>query len=126
MCPHMRVARLGPLLAVLALCGALALAGCGKGAAGRPSAHGGPTKAVAAVAAGGAVSVVTRNTTRLGGVDVRRKGSTHGTNAAIEREFAEEDVRVEHFSKKCALATYQTKSHWQIEGGAFLANVSGG
>ena len=66
----MRVARLGHLPAVLALCGALALGGCGKGAAERPAAHGGPTKAVAAVAAGGAVSVVTRNTTRLGGADV--------------------------------------------------------
>jgi hypothetical protein len=56
---------LGALL-VLAL--ALAAAGCGK--AGRSqSSGGGPVSKVAPVASGGAVSVVTRNTTRLGGAD---------------------------------------------------------
>ncbi|HTU77571.1 MAG TPA: hypothetical protein VMF09_02295 [Solirubrobacteraceae bacterium] len=62
-----------PLLAALALCVALcALGGCGKtgpqqtGVAGRA---GSPSE-LAPVAAQGAVSVATRNTTRLGGADV--------------------------------------------------------
>ena len=62
----MRAASLRTPLAVL--CGALALAGCGKGATTATS-SGGPISRVAPVTEQGAVSVVTRNTTRLGGVD---------------------------------------------------------
>ncbi|MGO9321510.1 MAG: hypothetical protein ACLQBY_12005 [Solirubrobacteraceae bacterium] len=58
----------GPLLAVLVLAAA-GLAGCGKGGA-EPLAGAGPTRKLAPVAAQGAVSVATRNTTRLGGDDV--------------------------------------------------------
>jgi hypothetical protein len=63
----LRLAR-GPLVAVLVLAAA-ALAGCGKGAAG-PSAAATSARKLAPVAAQGAVSVATRNTTRLGGEDV--------------------------------------------------------
>jgi hypothetical protein len=55
------------LLAVLALA-ILALCGCGKGATAQAP-GGGPTRKLAPVAAQGAVSVVTRNTTRLGGAN---------------------------------------------------------
>jgi hypothetical protein len=55
-------------MALSLLCGALALGGCGKGAS-TPTSAGGPVSRVAPVAEQGAVSVVTRNTTRLGGVD---------------------------------------------------------
>jgi hypothetical protein len=56
------------LLAMLVLAGAGLLAGCGKGGAGS-AAGGGPARKVAPLTAQGAVSVVTRNTTRLGGAD---------------------------------------------------------
>ncbi len=64
----MRTARPGTLLA--ALCGVLLLAGCGKGtrAVTAPSRES-PNK-VAPVGAKGAASLTTRNTTRLGGVNV--------------------------------------------------------
>jgi hypothetical protein len=55
-------------LAVLALA-AVALAGCGKGGQIQLS-EAGPTRKLAPIAAQGAVSLTTRNTTRLGGVDV--------------------------------------------------------
>jgi hypothetical protein len=59
--------RAAPLRTPLALlCGALALAGCGKAAPTGASARG-PANKVAPVGEQGAVSVVTRNTTRLGG-----------------------------------------------------------
>ncbi len=64
----MRAPRLAPLLAVLALCAGGLLAGCGKGSpAPSAPAGGGPARRIAPVTAAGAVSVVTRNTTRLGG-----------------------------------------------------------
>jgi hypothetical protein len=53
---------------LLALALAAALAGCGKSAM-RRQAGGGPAGAIAPVAAQGAVSVVTKNTARLGGSD---------------------------------------------------------
>jgi len=56
------------VIAVLAVALAAALAGCGKSAI-RPHKGGGPTAAVAPLAAQGAVSVVTKNTTRLGGAE---------------------------------------------------------
>src|SRR5690348_16781727 len=61
-----RPARFLPLLAALAVLGA---AGCGKGGqtAGRGS--GGPVPNLAPVAEEGAVTVTTRNTTRVGGAD---------------------------------------------------------
>jgi hypothetical protein len=60
-----------PLAAALApLALALALAGCGKGGASEPGAGSGPAHKLSAVAAPGAVSVATRNTTRLGGAEV--------------------------------------------------------
>jgi hypothetical protein len=46
-----------------------ALSGCGKTAGQAPSASGGPGRRLAPVSAQGAVSVVTRNTTRLGGAE---------------------------------------------------------
>src|ERR1700722_20032416 len=57
-----------PLVLALALVAAV-LGGCGKGSPQQASA-GGPTQRLAPVAGQGAVSVVTRNTTRLGGPDV--------------------------------------------------------
>jgi hypothetical protein len=54
--------------ATLVLALAMAAAGCGKTGPAQP-AGGGPVSKVAPVAGGGAVSVVTRNTTRLGGAD---------------------------------------------------------
>lgn len=70
----MRTARPGTLLAVL--CGALLLAGCGKGArsATTPSRES-PNK-VAPVGAKGAASLTTRNTTRLGGSNVAADGAS--------------------------------------------------
>jgi hypothetical protein len=64
----MRASSPRPLVLVLALL-ATGLCGCGKGSP-QPASAGGPTQKVAPVAAKGAVSVVTRNTTRLGGPDV--------------------------------------------------------
>lgn len=65
--PAMRTVARGPLLTALAL--AAGLAGCGKGG---PASSGGAVSArkLAPVAVQGAVSVATRNTTRLGGSDV--------------------------------------------------------
>jgi hypothetical protein len=57
-----------PAIAVLLLTLAAALAGCGKSGI-RPHTGGGPTAAVAPLAAQGAVSLVTKNTARLGGAD---------------------------------------------------------
>ena len=69
----MRTAPLRPLIASLALALAMAptLAGCGKSGHSRQASGGagGPTKQVAAVAPQGAITVATRNTTRLGGRD---------------------------------------------------------
>jgi hypothetical protein len=53
---------------VLALAGLPGLAGCGKGS--EQLSGGGPARKLAPVAAQGAVSVATRNTTRLGGANV--------------------------------------------------------
>jgi hypothetical protein len=64
----MRPTARGPLLAVLVLAAA-ALGGCGKGGYEPPAATG-TTRKLAPVAPQGAVSVATRNTTRLGGEDV--------------------------------------------------------
>ncbi|HWD10806.1 MAG TPA: hypothetical protein VG366_03115 [Solirubrobacteraceae bacterium] len=61
--------RLAPPRTLLALLGALLLAGCGKGVS-NTSSSGGPINRLAPVAAQGALSVATRNTTRLGGGDV--------------------------------------------------------
>jgi len=63
----MRPAR-GPLLAVLALA-AVGAAGCGKGGS-EQLGGGGQARKLAPVTVQGAVSVATRNTTRLGGADV--------------------------------------------------------
>ena len=60
-----------PLIALLGLTAALGLAGCGKTAT-SSSTTGGPARKLAPVAAQGAVSVSTRNTTRLGGADAAR------------------------------------------------------
>lgn len=61
----MRLPMSRPLLVTLAAC-ALALAGCGKGGPVELTGSG-PTRKLAPVAEQGAVSVATRNTTRLGG-----------------------------------------------------------
>jgi hypothetical protein len=63
--PPVSALALGLVLAAAAL-----LAGCGKGAPRQPSAGGGPNRKLAPLTPQGAVSVATRNTTRLGGVDV--------------------------------------------------------
>jgi hypothetical protein len=61
--------RLPPLQTLLGLlCGALVLSGCGKGAS-KTASGGAPINRLAPVAEQGAVSLVTRNTTRLGGAD---------------------------------------------------------
>ncbi len=60
------IPRLRPAALPLAI--AAALTGCGKGGVAQPSA-GGPAAKLAPIAAQGAVSVTTRNTTRLGGAD---------------------------------------------------------
>ncbi|MCW3020462.1 MAG: hypothetical protein JWN10_2770, partial [Solirubrobacterales bacterium] len=71
--PAMRTVAARPLVTVLLLAtaglAAVGLAGCGKGGSEQPS-GGGPARRLAPVAAQGAVSVATRNTTRLGGADV--------------------------------------------------------
>jgi len=64
----MRARSLKQLAVVMAL-GVLGLCGCGKGSTLQAS-GGNPAQKLAPVAAQGAVSVVTRNTTRLGGGDV--------------------------------------------------------
>jgi hypothetical protein len=61
-----RPARFLPALAVFA---ALAFAGCGKGSQTVGQAGGGPLPSVAPIAQEGAVTVTTRNTTRVGGND---------------------------------------------------------
>jgi hypothetical protein len=63
----MRPLARGPLVALLVLAAA-GIAGCGKGGAEAPGGAGSTSK-LAPVAAQGAVSVATRNTTRLGGDD---------------------------------------------------------
>jgi hypothetical protein len=65
----MPAARRRPLLPLIALALLLALSGCGKAQSER-TASGGPTHKLAPVTAQGAVSVATRNTTRLGGAEV--------------------------------------------------------
>jgi hypothetical protein len=67
----MRPASLRLLLASLVLASAPALAACGKSGHSRRSAGGagGPVSKVAPVAPQGAITVATRNTTRLGGLD---------------------------------------------------------
>jgi len=69
----MRTVAARPLVTVLLLAtaglAAVGLAGCGKGGSEQLS-GGGPARQLAPVAAQGAVSVATRNTTRLGGADV--------------------------------------------------------
>jgi putative cell wall binding repeat protein len=65
----MRAAPSRLLGATLALAVAALTLGCGKSQLSRP-AQGGPTGRLAPLAAPGAVSVATRNTTRLGGADV--------------------------------------------------------
>jgi hypothetical protein len=61
--------RLAPSrMPLVLLCGALALAGCGKGTS-KTVSSGGPITKLAPVAPQGAVSLATRNTTRLGGAD---------------------------------------------------------
>ncbi len=64
----MRAPARGPLVALLVLAAAV-IAGCGKGG-GEPVSSAGSARTLAPVAAQGAVSVATRNTTRLGGDDV--------------------------------------------------------
>jgi len=60
--------RRGPVYALLGVAFVALLAGCGKTTV-APSAGGGPARRLAPVAEQGAVSLSTRNTTRLGGVD---------------------------------------------------------
>ncbi len=64
--PSTRPARFLPALAAVAL---LALAGCGKSSETATHPSGGPVASVAPVAEEGAVTVTTRNTTRVGGAD---------------------------------------------------------
>jgi len=68
----MRTVAARPLVTVLLLAtaalAAVGLGGCGKGGS-EQSSGGGPTRQLAPVAAQGAVSLATRNTTRLGGAD---------------------------------------------------------
>jgi hypothetical protein len=67
----MRTAAQRPLAVVIVIAlAALGLAACGKGASEQVGGGGGPTRKLAPVAAQGAVSVATRNTTRVGGADV--------------------------------------------------------
>src|SRR3954452_5654218 len=61
-----RPARFLPLLAALAV---LLAAGCGKGTRSAGQSGGGPLPSVAPVSEQGAVTVTTRNTTRVGGPD---------------------------------------------------------
>jgi hypothetical protein len=65
----MRTARPRAAFALYAAIFTLALYGCGKAGHGTSASAGGPTRVLAPVAAQGAVSVVTRNTTRVGGAD---------------------------------------------------------
>src|SRR5690349_15658216 len=64
--PSTRTARF--LLASVVLAG-LALAGCGKGSQATVHASGGPAPDLAPVSEQGAVTVTTRNTTRVGGAE---------------------------------------------------------
>ncbi|MGP8121651.1 MAG: hypothetical protein ACLP8B_14185 [Xanthobacteraceae bacterium] len=64
----MRTFARGPLLTVMVLAAA-GLAGCGKGGSAEQPSGTGSARSLAPVAAQGAVSVATRNTTRLGGSD---------------------------------------------------------
>jgi hypothetical protein len=66
----MRAARLRPLPAACAVALACTLAACGKSAHVARAPTQGPAKNLAPLAAEGAVSLTTRNTTRLGGADV--------------------------------------------------------
>jgi hypothetical protein len=67
-----------PLLPLLALALVVAVSGCGK-SSGERAAAGGPSHKLAPVTAQGAVSVATRNTTRLGGAEAA------ATAAAVAR-----------------------------------------
>ncbi len=58
-----------PTMTVVVVIAAVLLAGCGKGTR-TPLPSGGPARSLAPTAPAGAVSVATRNTTRLGGADV--------------------------------------------------------
>jgi hypothetical protein len=65
----MPAARRRPLLPLIALALAAALSGCGKSSTAEHAASGGPSRKLAPVTAQGAVSLATRNTTRLGGAE---------------------------------------------------------
>ena len=47
------------------------------------------------------------------------------THAAIERQLAEKNVRIENFAEESSLAAEKAQRHRQIERRAFLANVRG-
>ena len=64
--------------------------------------------------------------TFVAGGQRRRKGSAHGSHAAVERKLSEENVIVEVFPKECALAAEDAERHRQVETGTFFANVGRG
>ena len=55
----------------------------------------------------------------------RRERAAHRPHAAIERKFAQKNMRVEHLSEERTLAADQAQRHRQIERRSFLAYVGG-
>ncbi len=55
----------------------------------------------------------------------RRKRAAHRAHAAIERQFAQENILIEALAEKRSLAAQNPKRHRQIERRTFLANVGG-
>ena len=60
------------------------------------------------------------------GLDGDGKGSADATNAAVEREFADEKAVGNFFLVQATVGAENAQGHGQIEAGAFLADVGGG
>ncbi len=75
----MEIIRRRAAVAAIAIAALLVIAGCGKAGGGEHAAAGGPSRKLAPVAAAGTVSVITRNTSRVGGAD------SAGDAAAVAR-----------------------------------------
>src|SRR5581483_8357611 len=59
------------------------------------------------------------------GTDCGGERTSHRPHAAVERQFAEEELTIQRLAEKRALASQNAERHWQIKPGTFLANIGG-